>query len=89
LLKEWFSAKNVRVLSWPSQSPDLNPIEHLWEELNRQVQKHIVHSNKAALFKSLKEEWSEISPACINRLIESMPHRCAAVITGKGMATKY
>jgi len=78
----------VRVLSWPSQSPDLNPIEHLWEELNRQVRKH-THSNKAALFKSLKEEWSKISSACINRLIESIPHRCAAVITAKGMATKY
>jgi len=78
----------VRVLSWPFQSQDLNPIEHLWEELNCQVRKH-THSNKTALFKSLKEEWSKISSACINRLIESMPHRCAAVITAKSMATKY
>ena len=66
----------------------MNPIEHLWETLNRQVRKH-TYSNKAALFKSLKEEWDKILPVCINRLIESMPHRCAAVIVAKGMATKY
>lgn len=88
LLKQWFSASNIRVLRWPSQSPDLNPIEHLWEMLDRQVRKH-TYSNKAALFKSLKEEWDKIPPACINRLIESMPHRCTAVIAAKGMATKY
>lgn len=88
LLKQWFSASNMRVLSWPFQSPDLNPIEHLWEVLDRQVRKH-TYSNKAALFKSLKEEWGKIPPACINRLIKSMPHRCAAVIAAKGMATKY
>lgn len=88
LLKQWFSASNVRVLSWPSQSPDLNPIEHLWEKLDRQVRKH-TYSNKVTLFKSLKEEWGKIPPACINRLIESMPHSCAAVIAAKGMATKY
>lgn len=88
LLKQWFSASNVRVLSWPSQSPDLNPIEHLWEKLDRQVRKH-TYSNKVTLFKSLKKEWGKIPPACINRLIESMPHSCAAVIAAKGMATKY
>jgi len=79
----------VRVLRAGCQSPDLNPIEHLWEELNRQVRKH-THSNNAALFKSLKEEWSKIASVCINQLIESLLHDCCtAVITAKGMATKY
>ena len=55
----------MRVLNWPSQSLDLIPIEHLWEMLDRQIRKHR-YSNKAALFKPLKEEWDKIPPACIN-----------------------
>ena len=65
LLKQQFSASIVRVLSWPSQWLDLNPIEYLWEMLDCQVLKHR-YSDKPILFKSLKEEWDKISPTCIN-----------------------
>jgi len=80
--------EKVKVLEWPSQSADLNPIEHLWEELDRRVRCQ-KYSNKEALFQTLKKEWGKIPLDRIQKLVDSMPARCDAVITANGYATKY
>jgi DDE superfamily endonuclease len=88
LLKKWFVDNEVEVLKWPSQSPDLNPIEHLWEHLDRQIRTR-TYSKTGDLFKALREEWKKIPLDVLINLIDSMPRRCAAVIASKGYATKY
>ena len=76
--------------NWPSQSPDLNPIEHLWSELERRIRRCPKNlKNIIKLESALQEEWSKISKDVLTKLIESMPRRIEAAIENDGWPTKY
>ncbi|KAK3512237.1 hypothetical protein QTP70_001089 [Hemibagrus guttatus] len=55
ITKEWLQDNSVNVLEWPSQSPDLNLIEHLWRDLKMAVHRCSL-SNLMELERSCKEE---------------------------------
>lgn len=80
---------NVVTLDWPSRSPDLSPIEHLWDALGKRVRDRPNVNNVNELERALHEEWMNIPVAEINRLISSMRRRCTAVIAHNGMHTRY
>lgn len=80
--------KKIKLLDWPSQSLDLNPTEHLWDELDWRVRCRS-YSNKDQFFAALLEEWSQFPFKRLQNLVYSMPNRCVAVIKARGYATKY
>jgi transposase len=90
LAREWFNEHQVRLLDWPAQSPDLNPIEHLWDHLKRRLSRYEqVPTSMDELWQRVQTEWTNIPVEECVKLIESMPRRVAAVLEAKGGYTKY
>lgn len=88
-MKEDESIK-LHVLDWPSQSPDLNPIENMWSHVKSKVSKRVrKQTSLDDQFKALEEEWKGISPDYITKVIESMPKRCKKVIEARGRQIDY
>lgn len=88
LIKGYLRYKRTVILPWPSQSPDLNPIEHLWSKLESDLQRRDCNTPDQ-LFEVLKQGWESIDSKYMKDLVESMPRRCRAVIKAKGHMTKY
>jgi transposase len=88
--KEYFQKQDYQVLSWPAQSPDLNPIEHLWFHLKKKLGEYETQpSGILELWERVQKEWDQIEPSVCQKLIESMPRRVEAVLRAKGGYTKY
>ena len=78
------------MLVWPSQSADINPIEHLWVHLKRALQKYPTSPKGVhELWDRVEVEWNEITTETCQNFIESMPRRIKAVIRANGGHTKY
>lgn len=89
-ISAYLKAKNIDVLDWPGNSPDMNPIENVWELLKREIAKKCI-TNKVGLIETLIKEWNH-NPHLqdtIQACIDSMPRRIEAVIAAKGELTKY
>lgn len=88
IVKQLLQNEAVQVLQWPSQSPDLSPIENLWGILKLRVSKRRP-ATLEDLWRTVQEEWGSISPQLCSHLVESMPSRCRAVREARGYPSKY
>jgi transposase len=88
--KNWMEENDITLLDWPAQSPDLNPIEHLWHHIKLQLCKYEEPPKGVwQIWERVAEVWNGIEPEVCQGLIESMPRRLEAVIKAKGGNTKY
>lgn len=89
LASQWFKDHKFTVLKWPSQSPDLNPIEHLWFYLKKKKKYPEPPKGILELWERVQAEWEKIPVEVVQNLIEGMPRRVEAVYKAKGGYTKY
>ena len=83
IVKEWLLYRMPKVHGHPPQSSDLNPIEQLWEYVNKKVREFNI-SCKDDIKAVLQGEWTKIEPEFTKKLVESMPRRLGAVKKFKG-----
>ena len=88
LCTDFLNRQNIPVLPWPALSPDLSPIEHLWDNLGQRVRRR-QPLTLDQLINILLEEWNRIPQEEIRRLITSMRRRCLAVSDANGGYTRY
>lgn len=90
IVTDFLQEQEITVLPWPAQSPDLNPIEHAWDMLQRRVLRvHQNFENRAQLFTALSDAWDALPQNELDNLILSMGRRCRAVRNARGGHTRY
>ncbi len=78
--------KNIFV----NPAPDLNPIEHLWDVVEREILiMDVQPTNLQQLRDAIMSIRTKISEECFQHLVESMPRRIKAVLKAKGGPTRY
>ncbi|GFY28960.1 transposable element Tcb2 transposase [Trichonephila clavipes] len=78
--------RHFQTLPWPARSPDLSPVEHVWDQLKRQIPScHSVQD----LELPVQDLWAHLPQDNIRCLIKSMPDRVATCIEAGGGPTRY
>ncbi|GFX25326.1 transposable element Tcb1 transposase [Trichonephila clavipes] len=78
--------RHFQTLSWPARSPELSPVEHVWDPVKRKMPScHSVHYLELAA----QDLWAHLPQDNLRCLINSMPDRVSACIAAGGSPTRY
>lgn len=85
----FLAQKRISLLSWPGNSPDLNPIEHVWSHVAKRVRARGLPANATQYFEWIMHEWEATPIDYIRALYRSMLSRCQEVVANFGGPTHY
>ncbi len=90
IISDWFLEHDneFTLLKWPPQSPDLNPIEQLWDVVEIHIM-DVQPINLLLLCDDIMSIWTKLSEDCFQHLVESMPQRIKTVLKAKVGPTRY
>ncbi|GFU52652.1 uncharacterized protein TNCV_3134881 [Trichonephila clavipes] len=81
-VQDCLDSEGIQRLVWPARSPDLNPIENVWDALGRQVAgRNYPPTNKNTLIRALTEEWDKLPQQLLDNVLQSMVRRVECCIT--------
>ena len=90
VVTRYLEEEGIERMEWPARSPDLNPIEHAWDILQRRLSNRNPKPRTIGeLENALIAEWVQIPRADIRKLIRSFQNRCQEVINARGGHTYY
>ncbi|GFX48919.1 transposable element Tcb1 transposase [Trichonephila clavipes] len=84
-VQDCLDSEGIQRLVWPARSPDLNPIENVWDALGRQVAGlNYPPTNKNTLIRALTEEWDKLPQQLLDNVVQSMQLSSSVVWSGIG-----
>ena len=85
---EFYKENNIKIIDWPSNSPDLNPIENIWAKIkNKLCRQEFDNINK--LRKRVEKEWDSLTKKNLQIYSNSMNNRIESCLLLNGKITKY
>ncbi|UYV71905.1 hypothetical protein LAZ67_9001013 [Cordylochernes scorpioides] len=81
--------QDVQMLPWPPYSPDLSPIEHVWDIIGRRLHALPQPRSEDELWQMVEREWRAIPQDAIRTLIDSLPRRVAECIAVRDEEAGY
>ncbi|GFW63010.1 transposable element Tcb1 transposase [Trichonephila clavipes] len=89
-VQDCLDSEGIQRLVWPARSPDLNPIENVWDALGMQVSGRNYHPTiKNTLIRALTEEWDKLPQHLLDNVVQSMVRRVECCITLHGGHIPY